>query len=301
MATRYQTAVVLLCLALLMSTPLGAFSFFGSPELTPEQKIEQLQRQQIDAPLDPEINYNLGVALYRAGRFDEAKTHFARTLAHTRKRSKLATQTFFNKANAGLKNALSILPQQWEKQEVLEPQILDNALANITEAIDDYQSFLAQKPNHANAQANKKYTEGIKKKLEKKQQEQQKKQQEKNQKDQQGKQQDSSREDQKKQDQNNKQQGQQNNPADKKNEERKENNTQQAQQQDMSSSQGNEEKQAAKQETAQAAQQKESPEDRRMRAMLENLQSEESAQQKALMQRQTAAQPHQPERGQKPW
>jgi hypothetical protein len=302
MVTRYQTAMGLFCLALLMNTQLDAFSFFGSSKLTPEQKIEQLQRQQIDAPLDPEINYNLGVALYRVGRFDEAKTHFARTLAHARKGSKLATQTFFNKANAGLKNSLSILPPQWEKQGTIEPQILETALANITEAIGDYQSFLVQKPNHTNAQANKKYTEGIKKKLEKKKQEQQQKQQEKDQKDQQQPNDASQKpQEQQQKGRQEKQSQEQNKPADKKNGEKKEDATQQEKQQAMSSSQGNEEKQAAKQEAAQIAQQKESSEDRRMRAMLENLQSEESARQKALMQRQTAAQSHQPERGQKPW
>jgi Ca-activated chloride channel homolog len=307
------------CCSLFISHQLNALSIFGSSALTSEQKIEKLQRQQIDAPLDPEINYNLGVALYHVGRFDEATTHFARTLAQTQKDKKLIPQALFNKANASLKHTLSILPPRWEQQENIEPQLLDNALAHVATALEDYQSFLTLQTENLKAQTNKKYAEKLKEKLEKKKQKQQNKN--KQQQDQNKQQQDQQKQEPQNQSEKN-QQDKQNQPNDQKNQDRenrqqgqeKQQQQQQKEQQhkDQSKSEqnqqsttqgthGNEEKQAQQQKDVQQAQQHETPEDRRMRALLENLQSDESQQQKALMQRQVTAQQPQPERGQKPW
>ena len=51
-----------------------AFQLFTDHKsMTPEQNIEYWQKRQIDKYDDPIVNYNLGVALYKAGKFDTAK------------------------------------------------------------------------------------------------------------------------------------------------------------------------------------------------------------------------------------
>lgn len=296
----------LIFFTLVITSPLNAWSLFGSKAPTPEEKIQQLQQQQVDHPDDPVVNYNLGVALYRAHKFDQATANFERTLAHT-KNLQLETQTLFNMANASLKHALATLPPTWEQEETIEPQLLDNAISLVTAAIENYQKFLNHQPEHTAGSTNKKYAEEIKKKLEekKKQQQQQNKQDKQNDKQeksqdnkqnqQKDKQQDQAQQDQDKQQK--KDQGEQ--EHDQQKEQRSEQNNQKQQQHE----QQKQEQQQAKPEhtqTAQAQQSQESSEERRMRALLENLQSDETERQKALV-RQNAMNQQPPQQGQKPW
>jgi hypothetical protein len=301
---------VLIFFAVMVTNPLNAWSLFGSKPLTPEEKIQQLQQQQVDHPDDPVINYNLGVALYRMHKFDQAKANFERTLAHT-KNLQLETQTLFNMANASLKHALATLPPTWEQEETIEPQLLDNAISLVMTAIENYQKFLTHQPEHTAGSTNQKYAEEIKKKLEekKKQQQQQNKQDKQN--DKQEKSQDNKR-DQQKDQKNDKQEQQQNkqdeHKQDQQKEQRNEQNDQKQQQseqqkQEQASPQQNAQQQQAEPEQTQAAQaqqSQESSEERRMRALLENLQSDETERQKARV-RQNAMNQQPPQQGQKPW
>ncbi len=276
----------LIFFVLVSASPLNAWSLFGTKPLTPEEKIQQLQKQQVDHPDDPVVNYNLGVALYRINRLQEAQSNFERTLAHIKSHNKLERQALFNKANTELKLTVNMLPPHWEEQKDLDQQIVSEALKTINQAIQEYQKLLDLEPKNIKAQTNKKYADEIKKKLEEK-----KKQQQQNKQDKQNDKQEKSQDN--KQDQQKEQHNEQNNQKQQQSEQQKQ--EQQAQQQQQNAPQ---EQQHA--ESEQAQQPQESSEERRMRALLENLQSDETERQKALV-RQNAMNQQPPQQGQKPW
>ncbi len=188
-----------------------AFSLFGpSKPLTPKEKIEQLKQQQIDNPMDPEINYNLGVAYYKGGLFNDAHTNFTRALEHIGTHEILEKQCLFNAGSSSFQQAMSVLPHDWENQEMLDQELLQRSITNVKESINHYKKFVDKEHQSQKGAANLKYVEKILKKLEEKLQKQQQQQkQDKQQKDQQ-KQQNQQQKDQQQQSDQKKQQEQQN-------------------------------------------------------------------------------------------
>jgi hypothetical protein len=342
----------ILYICALLPLPLGAFNFFSSTPQTPEEKIAYYQRQQIDYPNDPDINYNLGVATYLAGKFDDAKASFNRTLEHCAKNKILKKQALFNLGNACLKQSLNNLPGNWEQEENIDSSLLDTAINGVKEAIDTYQKFIDVEPEHMKGSTNKRYAEEILKKLEEKKKQQQQQhdkndQSQQNQQQQQDNQQKNNQQ-QSSQQQNQQQQGQSQGNQQEKNDQKDDQQGQnesgskqpaeqsgnqrpqggndkfdtkegekkdqdnmphdqsheQKQPQQQPQSQGtqeSQEKQAIEQAGAIASEQKETAEMRRMRALLENLQSDESQQQKQLLMRKAKQQEQAPSYGQKSW
>src|SRR5579872_6559809 len=95
-----------------------AWSLFTNyQENKPQENIELLQKQQVNNPKDPEINYNLGVAFYQNGKFGDAQANFSRALEYARDNKILKKQAQFNLGNSYYKHALGILPKNWEKEE----------------------------------------------------------------------------------------------------------------------------------------------------------------------------------------
>jgi septal ring factor EnvC (AmiA/AmiB activator) len=308
----FVMVAALIFFALVSASPLNAWSLFGSQQLTPEEKIHQLQQQQVDHPDDPVVNYNLGVALYRINRLQEAQSNFERTLAHIKSHNKLEKQALFNKANTELKLTVNMLPTHWEEQKDLDQQIVSEALKTINQAIQEYQKLLDLEPKNIKAQINKKYTEEIKKKLEEKKKQQQQQNKKDKQNDKQEKSHDNKQDQQKdkqqdqdkqqKKDQGEQKQEQQKEQRNEQNDQKQQQGDQQKQEQSQQQNAQPEQQQAGS-EQAQAAQKKqpqESSEERRMRALLENLQSDETERQKALV-RQNITKQQPPQQGQKPW
>jgi hypothetical protein len=296
----------------------GIFSSYEKK--APEENIQDLSIEQINSPTDPYINYNLGVALYQTQKYEAAKNNFERAVAHSISKN-LKERSLFNLANSCYKNALSILPVNWEDgKNQIDPEKLNTALEETKTAIKNYESVLDLSKENLMAKTNLKKAKELLEKLNKKkqdkqdqkqqkdspetkpeQQQEQKPQESEQQKDQ-NKSQDSPEQEQKgqKQDSENKQE-----QSDKKqdpqhdktssNEQAQKKDSQQEQSQDNASQQ-----QDQMQESAQIDKEKESAEQKAMRSMLENLQNEEENLQKAIIQRQTKDQkPLQS--GQKPW
>jgi len=206
----------------------NAFSFLSQQPQTPEEIVADLQQQQIDRPDDPELNYNLGVALYQGRKFDEAKTSFKRALEHNEKHKVLTSRIQFNLANTCYQKGVSQLPSQWQSQETIDPAVIDATITELKEALEHYQYFIDHEVENQKAQTNKKHTETIIKQLEKKKKQQQNQQQDKKNKDQQNK--------------------DKKDPQDKQDQQQKDQQQKQDQQQDQNKDQSNQEKQNQKQQ-----------------------------------------------------
>lgn len=158
-------------------------SFFkGSSQETPEQTVERLTNNQIAAPKDPFVNYNLGVAQYKINNYSQAASNFERAAKYSKTKKDLRQRAFFNGANSFYKDTLSSLPPSWESSEVTVENI-DSLIKNLEQAIKYYSSVLKIDKNNTRALANKKLVEELLKKLKdkKKQQEKQQQNNEKNQ------------------------------------------------------------------------------------------------------------------------
>jgi hypothetical protein len=325
---------------LFMTSPLSAFSLFGpATPPTPQEKIAQLQEQQVDKPNDPVINYNLGVAYYKVGRTDDAVASFQRSLDHVTNDKNLTKQNHYNLGNLRYKQALGLLSKNWETEKNLDPSLLQNVIKEVKAAITNYTEAFKLDSKNKKIENNLKHAKMTLDKLEKKLKDMQQKQ--KNQKQDQDKQQSQNQQQQKqsqdqqkdsseKQVKEDKKEGNQNQdqgsgqqPADdaskkdtqgkndklgdkkdEKKEQRDADHTQspdkqeQPQPSDSQATQGQQEKQ---QTGEQAGSGQEDMEARRMRAILENLQADESETQKKILMRQAGQREQQPQSGQKPW
>jgi len=186
--------------------PLQAFSF-GNLFKRYEQKkpvdaIRDLEDQLVHNPKDPCINYNLGVALYKSNRFDEAKSNFQRAALHATN-SAFKEQSYFNLGNCLYKNALSIMPENWESSDQdVDIKILEQAAVLASNAIKEYDSALAINEKNEKAISNRKEaTKLLSKILEKKKQEQQKEEEDKKNKNKDNQDQDDKNQDQNEKDQ----------------------------------------------------------------------------------------------------
>lgn len=152
-------------------------SFFKSNKPTqPVDPIKKLEDQLVHDPKNPYINYSLGVALYKNKQFDEAKNNFQRAVLYATNLV-FKEQAHFNLATCLYKNALSIMPENWESpdQEV-DVQILDQAASLASNAIKEYNSTLEINEKNEKAITNKKEAEKLLRKIlkKKKQQEEEK-------------------------------------------------------------------------------------------------------------------------------
>jgi len=156
-----------------------AWSLFNNYEKNkPQENIELLHKQQVDRPYDPEVNYNLGVALYNNKNFQDAQANFARALEHAGDHEILKKQAIFNLGNSCYKTALSMLPKNWQKKDsTIGPETLDKAFAQVQEAVKQYKSLLDINPEDIPAQTNEKKAQEIIKKIQKKKHEQEQKKQ----------------------------------------------------------------------------------------------------------------------------
>lgn len=185
---------------LLLGQSLQSFSWPWEKKIpdTPQAKVESLQRKQVDNPLDPNINYDLGVVLYRDGKFKQAQDCFQRTLEHAAKMPELIKRSYFNLGNSCYQEAKSLLGKDWEKQK-LQGEVLVPAKVKTEAAIEAYKNYLVQENNSERGTKNRKVAEALLKKIEKKLQELQKDKQD--QKDKQQDKQDPQKDKQDKQDQ----------------------------------------------------------------------------------------------------
>ncbi len=152
----------------LCSPQLSAWSLWGSKKPKSNQDdLTTLQKKQVDKPLDPFINYNYGVALYRAKKYEQARENFKRALEHAKGNVELIKRSYFNAGNCEYKNCLTMLSSGWEKKDIEEELIL-KAITEINGAIADYKSYFVLDKDAEDRKTNLIASEELLKKLEEK-------------------------------------------------------------------------------------------------------------------------------------
>jgi len=298
MRNRYLFVLVSFGFFLLHTEKVQAFWWFPSKPKTLQEQIQEFQKEQIQNPNDPITNYNLGVALYKTGKYSDAINNFDRAATNSTDKI-LKKQSYFNLANTLYKNVLNTLPENWEdKNKKTEDSVINNAINDIKRAISSYDHVLSIEPENIRAKTNKQKATELLKKLEEKQEKQKKEEKDKQeQKKEQGQNKNQKDKQEQKQEQSQKDQAQ----KDQKQQEQKK---EQEQGQNKNQKDKQEQKQEQQQATAQIGVQKEpqeSIEKKALGAVLDDLQRDESQKQKALMLRQVKGGKHPQSSNQKPW
>ncbi|MBX9830716.1 hypothetical protein K2X40_02080 [Candidatus Babeliales bacterium] len=161
------TTYALLFLIFLMPNFVQAGLFTDYAKQTPEETIAALEKKQIDAPHDPYINYNLGVAQYKAGNYAQANQNFGRVFKNKKIDEDFRVRAGFNAGNSGYRGTLESLGNGWEEKE-LDEKLLEQAIAQTKAAIRSYEDVIKLDDEHEPAKHNKKLAEELLKKLEQK-------------------------------------------------------------------------------------------------------------------------------------
>ena len=154
-----------------------AYKTYLSSDL--DKTIDLLKKKQIDDPSHAETAYNLGVVLYKKGKYEEAAQQFD-VASHL---GALDDQLYLNSSiNAGqcfFKQALSILGgEEWEKN-CPSKEILLQSKEKALSAVSRYQLSLAREAAHPVATNKKEEAELLIQKIEDKLKEQEQKEKEK--------------------------------------------------------------------------------------------------------------------------
>jgi hypothetical protein len=132
--------VFLLLICSFLAPNCAAFSWwpFGA-KAQPVDKYQTLIQQQLDAPFDPLINYNLGVLAHKKGNTSLAHASFDRVIdAQTTAGKDLYCRAAINSGSLYAKNATTTLESlQWQ-EKIIPDDILHTQLANLEKAVDQY-------------------------------------------------------------------------------------------------------------------------------------------------------------------
>ncbi len=135
-----------------------------------KKTIQILEKEQVEKPNDPIINYNLGTAYYKLNNFEQAKQNLHRCVSNcTEEQSKIKEKAYFNWGNALFKSGLKLLGNNWEKEQVSN-ETLDKAITEIKSSIEKYGNVLVLNKDNEWASSNKKKAEELLRKLEEKKQ-----------------------------------------------------------------------------------------------------------------------------------
>ena len=258
---------------------------------------ELLEKEQVEHPNDPEINYNLGNIYYKKKDYDKAQESFGRAAWNsTKDQLSLKEQSLFNGANSYYKNALDYLGPDWEKKEQIPQPELAKAQELATQAIEKYKKALVVTPINKRTQTNLKAAEQLIAQLEKKQMQQQQQKQEQKEQD---------KQDKKEQGQEQQAQKQQGKEGDEQEGMKKEAGEEgdQEKQESGESSKDEKEQQAAQMPQAkeQQEQAQESMKKKGVQVLLDSLQADENKLQKMLVMQKTKVNQKPTNSYQKPW
>ena len=179
----YKHISIFIIVGIFLCQRLCAFPFFYEKKFDDSQKaakerVSFLQKKQIDNPHDPLVNYNLGVALYRSHKFDQAAKNFERVLHTKLYDQELLKKTYFNLGNSYYQNAKFQLGHDWEKKDI-DHKKLDEVITEVKAGVEKCKNFLALDKESERGKKNLKICENLLKKLEEKKQKQQQKDQQK--------------------------------------------------------------------------------------------------------------------------
>ena len=156
-------------------------------------------------PLDERLQYNLGVAAYRAGDLDVATRAFER--ASTGNDPKITQSALFNRGNVSyrtaldqVENARNTQTRELASEGQADPQTLEQPIEALKKALSNYKDAIIASPDSRDARRNAELAHRLMKALEETQEEQQQ-QQDQDQQEQDQQEQDQQEQDQQEQDQ----------------------------------------------------------------------------------------------------
>jgi Ca-activated chloride channel family protein len=159
-------------------------------------------------PLDERLQYNLGVAAYRAGDLETATRAFERASNGTA--PEITQSALFNRGNVSYRQALesveraqSAQSREMATQGQMDPETLDEPIAALEQAMAHYRDAIISSPDNRDARRNAELAHRLIKALEQKQEEQQQQQEQEQQQEQDQQEQDQQEQDQQEQDQQN--------------------------------------------------------------------------------------------------
>lgn len=222
-----------------------------------------LEKEQVEKPNDPLINYNLGTVYYKQKDYPMAKLNFQRAATHAFSSNKsLLKKSYFNLGNSFYQNTLSMLPDDWEKDDTnLPDEIRKQAIEEVKQSIEKYKQILSVDKKNKRSETNKKRAEELLAKLEKKQNK----------------------------NQNNKNKNDKKENKDKQNDQKKQNKNQEQNKDDKQDKKQDQQKQQNKNNEKEQQQQKQQQpqhqdfKQRKMQAMLKELEEDEKKLQKKLL------------------
>jgi tetratricopeptide (TPR) repeat protein len=132
-------------------------------------------------PLDERLQYNLGVAAYRAGDMETATRAFER--ASNGSDPDITQSALFNRGNVSYRQALKSVEnaQTTQSREMatqgrMDPETLDDPIEALEQALTHYRDAIISSPNNRDARRNAELTHRLIKALEQKQEEQEQQQ-----------------------------------------------------------------------------------------------------------------------------
>ena len=155
-------------------------------------------------PRDERLQYNLGVAAYRAGELETAARAFERAASSSN--AQLTESALFNRGNVAYREALETVQaaQNQQREQAMQdgapdPAALDAPIQALEQAIQHYRDAIGTAPGNRDARRNAELAHRLMKALEQEQEQQEEEQQQDQQQDQE--QQDQEQQDQEQQDQ----------------------------------------------------------------------------------------------------
>jgi len=282
--TKHKITFLFIITILLCQKAFALFDSRNAYNAYQNKKFETTEKfladMQVDNPDNPLINYNLGVTQYREKKFEEAANSFTRAGKNALEDPQLLEKIGFNLANCFYQETISLLPEDWEKTD-LDKNIIEQAIAEIKKAIEQYDKTLSRNKQsetgaeNEKAKINKKLSEEILKKLQQQQQQQQQDNKNNDQKD--------------KREQNNREQN--NNDQQK----------QKRQEQQQKDQEKNKNQKKQKQPEQNGGEKKESMKERKTRVMLAKLEQSEKELQKKLLKQKIESIKKPDNQYQKPW
>ena len=132
-------------------------------------------------PLDERLQYNLGVAAYRAGDLDVATRAFER--ASTGNDPKITQSALFNRGNVSyrtaldqVENARNTQTRELASEGQADPQTLEQPIEALKKALSNYKDAIIASPDSRDARRNAELAHRLMKALEETQEEQQQQQ-----------------------------------------------------------------------------------------------------------------------------
>ncbi len=140
-----------------------------------KEAVQILEKEQVETPHEPILNYNLGTAYYKLNNFDKAKSNLKRSvdncsvIADKKIQGNIKEKAYFNWGNSLYKSGLKLLGKNWEKEKI-HNETLDLAITEIKSSIEKYRNVLVLNKDNQWADSNKNNAEELLKKLEEKKQ-----------------------------------------------------------------------------------------------------------------------------------